>query len=356
MRVFITGICGFVGNAIATWLRLHDSTIHASGLDNFLRPGSETNRLRLKALGVTVQHGDVRQPSDFEDLPAADWIIDAAANPSVLAGVDGITSTRRLVEHNLLGTINVLEYGKRTRAGLVLLSTSRVYSLSALASLPMTVRDEAFCLNEQSTLPRGVSRRGVTTEFSTEPPVSLYGSTKLASEILALEYADTFHTPLWINRCAVLGGGGQFGTAEQGVFSYWIHAYAAKRPLRYIGFKGTGYQVRDLLHPEDLAALIFAQMKNTSAGSNRVLNVGGGPGNAISLARLTAWCSQHFGEHRVSSDPTPRPFDIPWFVTDSSQAAETFNWQPRRTLTSILDEIAEHARDNPSWLDMTSSV
>ncbi len=356
MKIFITGICGFVGNAIATRLRQHDSTIQISGLDNFLRPGSETNRLRLKALGVKVHHGDVRQPSDFEDLPSVDWIIDAAANPSVLAGVDGVTSTRRLVEHNLFGTVNVLEYCKRARAGLILLSTSRVYSISTLASLPMTVCDESFVLNEKAVLPRGVSRHGVTTEFSTEPPISLYGSTKLASEILAMEYAHAFHMPLWINRCGVLGGAGQFGTAEQGIFSYWIHAYAGKRPLRYIGFNGTGHQVRDVLHPEDLAALILAQIKSTAVEPNCVLNVGGGPDNAISLARLTSWCSQRFGKHAVTSDPTPRPFDIPWFVTDSSQAAKQFDWQPRRSLTSILDEIARHAKDNPSWLDMTGSV
>lgn len=356
MKVFITGICGFVGNATATWLRHNDSTIEVAGLDNFLRPGSETNRLRLKALGVTVHHGDVRQPSDFEDLPAADWVIDAAANPSVLAGVDGVTSTRRLTEHNLFGTINVLEYCKRTRAGLILLSTSRVYSISVLSSLPMIVREEAFCLNDKSALPSGVSQRGIDTAFSTSSPVSLYGSTKLASEILAMEYAESFHTPFWINRCAVLGGGGQFGTAEQGVFSYWIHAYSRKRPLRYIGFNGTGHQVRDVLHPDDLAALILAQVKNTGAGRNRVLNVGGGPDNAISLAQLSAWCSKQFGEHKVSADPTPRPFDIPWFVTNNAQATQQFNWRPRRTLASILDEIAKHAKDNPSWLDMTGSV
>jgi CDP-paratose 2-epimerase len=356
MKIFITGICGFVGNAIATWLRQYDSTIQVSGLDNFLRPGSETNRLRLKGLGVTVHHGDVRQPSDFEDLPSVDWIIDAAANPSVLAGVDGVTSTRRLVEHNLLGTVNVLEYCKRVRAGLILLSTSRVYSISALSSLPLVVRNDAFCLNDKANLPTGVSGRGINAGFSTQPPISLYGSTKLASEILSMEYAYNLHTPLWIDRCGVLGGAGQFGTAEQGIFSYWIHAYAGKRPLRYIGFNGTGHQVRDVLHPEDLAALVFAQMKSTAAEPNCVLNVGGGPDNAISLAQLSTWCSQQFGKHAVTSHPTARPFDIPWFVTDNAQATERFGWQPRRSLNSILDEIAKHAKDNPSWLDLTGSV
>jgi len=75
-----------------------------------MRPGSETNRLKLKRAGIRVIHGDVRQASDFETLPDVDWVIDAAANPSVMAGVDGRSSSRQLVEHNLCGTLNILEY------------------------------------------------------------------------------------------------------------------------------------------------------------------------------------------------------------------------------------------------------
>ena len=79
-------------------------------------------------------------------------------------------------------------------------------------------------------------------DFSTRAPISLYGSTKLAAEALALEYGDAFDFPVWINRCGVLAGAGQFGTPDQGIFSYWIHAHARRRPLRFIGFDGTGKQ------------------------------------------------------------------------------------------------------------------
>ena len=98
------------------------------------RPGSETNRLRLKELGIRFQHADLRQASDLTDLPGVDWVIDAAANPSVLAGVDGKSSTRQLYEHNLLGSLNILEYCRAKGAGLLLISSSRVYSTTALAA------------------------------------------------------------------------------------------------------------------------------------------------------------------------------------------------------------------------------
>src|SRR5204862_3268187 len=103
------------------------------GFDNFIRPGSESNRAELKKLGVKFFQGDLRAASDLETLPPVDWVIDAAANPSVLAGVDGRTSSRQLVEHNLGGTVNMLEFCKQHRAGFVLLSTSRVYSIPPLA-------------------------------------------------------------------------------------------------------------------------------------------------------------------------------------------------------------------------------
>ena len=78
------------------------------GIDNLARSGSETNRVSLKRLGVQLFHGDIRMTSDLETLPLVDWVIDAAAQPSVLAGRDGKTSSRQLLEHNLLGTINLL--------------------------------------------------------------------------------------------------------------------------------------------------------------------------------------------------------------------------------------------------------
>src|SRR6516162_6105544 len=137
MQVLITGVAGFVGSTIAHGLRESLAGIEVIGLDSFIRPGSETNRAALGRAGVRVIHADVRQASDFETLPAVDWVIDAAANPSVLAGVDGRTSSRQLVEHNLGGTVNVLEYCRQSGAGLILLSTSRVYSITALSSLPL---------------------------------------------------------------------------------------------------------------------------------------------------------------------------------------------------------------------------
>jgi len=354
MRLLITGICGFVGSSLANWFRERDHSCEIVGIDNLVRSGSETNRSVLRSREITFQHGDVRNASDFENLPAVDWVIDAAANPSVLAGVDNRSSSRQVIEHNLYGTVNLIEYCKRIGAGLVLLSTSRVYSIPALAALPLVQGKKAFEWDENAKPPVGASINGLTTEFSTSPPISLYGSTKLASEALALEYHYSFSFPVWINRCGVIAGAGQFGTAEQGIFSYWIHAYAQKRPQKYIGFDGAGRQVRDALHPDDLAELVSLQFEHSTESELRIFNVGGGAANAMSLAQLTEWCAERFGKHSIESDPTPRSFDAPWLVMDNAQATAELNWRPKRDLPSILNEIARHAERNPRWLDISS--
>jgi CDP-paratose 2-epimerase len=354
MKILITGVCGFAGSWLATALAERFENVRIAGLDNLSRAGSESNRAALRAAGVEFLHGDLRMRSDVDALPDCDWVVDAAANPSVLAGVDGHSSARQLGEHNLNGTMNVLEYCRERKAGLVLLSTSRVYSVKHLSTLPVAERDGAFVLDSESPLPEGVSGAGVEESFPVRQPISLYGATKLCSEIMAVEYGGAFQFPVWVNRCGNLAGAGQFGTAEQGIFSYWIHSHARRARLRYTGFGGHGYQVRDAFHPADLAELIYLQIKRGSPGAHEdsTYNAGGGASNSMSIAQLANWCDDRFGKHRPEADAAPRPFDIPWMVMDSRHAAGDFGWTPQRSLGSILDEIADHALEHPEWSEL----
>jgi CDP-paratose 2-epimerase len=357
MRILLSGVCGFVGSTLARAFAEAGAGHQLVGCDNFIRPGSETNRAELKRLGVKLFHGDLRLASDLECLPAVDWVIDAAANPSVLAGVDGRTSSRQLIEHNLGGTVNMLEYCKQHRAGFILLSTSRVYSISALAALPVEVRDHAFTLRPGGSPIPGAGPGGLTEEFSTQAPVSLYGATKLASEALALEYGETYQLPVFVNRCGVLAGAGQFGRADQGIFAYWINAWLRQRPLRYIGFGGHGHQVRDCLHPRDLLPALARQMSAPAlAAADRIANFSGGLASARSLRQLSDWCAAHLGPHTVGVDAAPRPFDIPWIVLDAAKAARLWQWQPATPTATILAEIAAHARAHPEWLETSAPL
>jgi CDP-paratose 2-epimerase len=353
MRILITGVCGFVGSALAECLLERMSGISVAGIDNLMRPGAETNRSRTERLGVQFVHGDLRSASDISGLPACDWVIDAAANPSVLAGLSGAGSSRRLFEHNLAALDNVLEYCREHKAGLLLLSSSRVYSIPALAAIPLREVNQAFAVNPAASLPSGLTMDGIGVDFPTSSPVSLYGATKLASEIMALEYGAAFDFPVWVTRCGVLAGAGQFGTPDQGIFAFWLNAHLRRRPMRYIGFNGAGFQTRDAFHPRDLAALLAAQMRTTRSDGQRIYTAGGGPQNAMSLAQLTAWCDERFGPHKPAADLTPRMYDIPWVAMDNTAAARDFDWKIEMPLPSILEGIAQHANEHPDWLDVS---
>lgn len=378
MKILLTGACGFVGSTLAAALQDHANpgSLEITGIDNYSRSGSWLNRETLAARGIRVLHGDLRHSSDLESLGPFDFVIDAAANPSVLAGMDGKSSSRQLVEHNLLSTINLLESCKAWNAGFILLSTSRVYSIPPLAALEVEVREHAYHPvfrpgSNQLPTPSEFGPKGITETFSTAPPVSLYGSTKLASETLALEYGESFGFPVWINRCGVMAGPRQFGKADQGIFAFWIHSWREGRSLRYIGFDGLGHQVRDCLHPRDLAPLILRQLGiapvpiRSDVNVPRVINLSGGRDSATSLRQLSDWCADRFPksptvqslpvrESEAPANITARPFDLPWVVLDSTIADSTWDWRPTTGIHSILEEIAAFAESNPSWIETSA--
>ena len=346
MRILITGGCGFVGSTVARELRACHPEYTIVGLDNFVREGSRGNRQPLERLGVRIEEGDIRLAADLERAGPVDWVIDCAAEPSVLAGVQGSVSSFGVMDHNLIGTIQLLEFCKQHRAGFILLSTSRVYSIKPLASLDVEVVEGGY--RPRQYLPKiGLTAAGISEQFPTSPPVSLYGASKLCSETLALEYADAFGFPVWINRCGVLAGAGQFGKADQGIFSFWIRSWRDSRPLRYIGFDGQGSQVRDCLHPKDLVPLLHRQLSGAqptpdeSSTDIRICNFAGGAANASSLAQLSGWCQTRFGQRDVASQREPRPYDLPWVVLDAGRAERLWGWRAITPLTDICAEIAD---------------
>ena len=234
--------------------------------------------------------------------------------------------------------------------------STRVYSIAPLIDLPVTIENEAYRPQLDSRSVAGLSSEGVADNFPTTPPISLYGATKLASELIALEYGDAFNLPIWINRCGVLAGAGQFGTPDQGIFAFWINSYLRRQPLKYIGFDGHGHQVRDCLHPRDVAALVWKQMKSPDRQVERIQNVGGGLASAMSLAQLSSWCAKRFGEHTVGRDSASRPYDVPWLVLDSATAKRQWDWQPTVGVEQILEEIAQHAQAHAEWLEISGGI
>lgn len=345
MRILITGVCGFVGSTFARLLAEEDPEYEIWGLDNFLRAGSRLNLQPLVSKGIKVIEGDIRCSADLAKIPKVDWVIDCAAEPSVLAGTGTGMGSYELLDHNLIGTIKILEFWKTHNAGFILMSTSRVYSITRLAKIPVHCKRRAY--HPTHYYPGiGLTKHGISEKFPTSPPASLYGTSKKCSEDLALEYAHTFGFPVWINRCGVLAGKGQFGKVDQGVFTFWIKSWKHQMPLKYIGYDGKGLQVRDCLHPQDLMPVIIAQLssikpKDPKDGMDvRICNFGGGLHNSCSLSQLSEWCGRLFGPREVGIELKLRKFDLPWIVLDSRRAKKLWGWNVKTSLEQILSEIA----------------
>lgn len=348
MRILITGGAGFVGSALARHFR------GAAGnsvvvLDNLRRRGSEGNATELAHLGIEFAHGDVRSPADLESLEGQfDVLVEASAEPSVQAGIGG--SPRYVLDTNLVGAINCLEFARNRCGGVVFLSSSRVYSIEPLAGLPLVESATRLDLQGTAATP-GASAAGISERFPTDTQRSYYGASKLAAELLCQEYAAHAKLPVVINRCGVIAGPGQFGKTDQGVFTLWVARHHFQRPLKYTGFGGKGLQVRDLLHPDDLCDLLDLQIGSWNKVSGETFNVGGGREGSVSLQEYTALCRAAVGhETAIAGDAATNPVDIPWYVTDHAKVTGLLGWSPCRRPKTIVGDIANWVRANEEGL------
>jgi CDP-paratose 2-epimerase len=337
-RVLITGGSGFVGSNLAIGLAERRPGWEIVAFDNLRRRGSELNLPRLRAAGIRFRHGDVRSPGDLQALERIDALVECSAEPSALAGVG--ESPDYLVQSNLLGAYHCLELARRDQAQVIFLSTSRVYPYGALDALPYREAPTRFEL---------VSGTGVAETFPLEGPRTLYGATKLAAEHLVTDYAAVAGLPTVIDRCGVIAGPWQMGKVDQGVFTYWVLAHLAGRPLRYIGYGGAGKQVRDLLHVEDLVELLDLQLGDPLRWAGRTVNVGGGREISLSLAETTQLCRELTGASvPIGAADEERPGDVRIYLTDASRLHSLSDWRPRRSAEDTLADIAAWVRENES--------
>lgn len=344
--VLVTGGAGFVGANLSIALAAQHEVV---ALDNLRRRGSELNLPRLRAAGVAFVHGDVREAEDLLGLGPVEAIVEASAEPSVMAGVGG--SPRYVLDTNLGGALNCLELARRDGAQLLFLSTSRVYPLGALGSVHLDEAPSRFELSDDQQLP-GVSRAGIDESFPLRGARTFYGASKLAAELLVAEYGAAYGIATAIDRCGVIAGPWQMGKADQGVFTHWLVCHHFRRPLRYIGYGGTGKQVRDLLHVDDLAELVTEQLGRPSDWDGATVNVGGGREVSLSLREATELCAELTGNRlEIGSEEQERPGDVPLYLSDCTALHERTDWRPRRDTGRIMEDIAAWVSDNEAELE-----
>jgi CDP-paratose 2-epimerase len=343
-RVLVTGGAGFVGANLALALASRRPGWELVALDNLRRRGSELNLPRLREVGVQFVHGDVRELSDLLALEQFEAVVECSAEPSALAGVRG--DTGYVVRSNLVGAYNCLELARRDAAQVVFLSTSRVYPFAALDRAAFREEETRFELEAAQEQP-GITGEGVSETFPLDGARTLYGATKLAAELLVMEYASMFGIRTVINRCGVIAGPWQMGKVDQGVFTHWLVSHYFGRPLSYIGYGGLGKQVRDLIHVDDLATLIEDQLERPEHWDAATVNVGGGRQFSLSLRETTEICAEVTGNRLdVAGSEGSRPGDVRIYLSDCARLYGLTDWRPERTPRRVIEDVFAWVRGN----------
>jgi CDP-paratose 2-epimerase len=348
MHILITGGAGFVGSNLAIYFKTKFPHYQITCIDNLKRRGSELNLSRLREYQIHFLHADIRNQEDLAEIEAFDCLIDASAEPSVLAGIT--SPIMQVVNNNLIGTVNCLELAKKHKASFIFLSTSRVYPIQTLESANFTELDTRFEWLDNQPF-KGLSSQGVNEDFPIKGSRSFYGATKLASELLIEEYNSLSGLKTVINRCGVITGPNQMGKVDQGVVVLWVARHFWQGKLGYFGYGGEGKQVRDILHIRDLSRLIDQQIHQIDKYNGEVFNVGGGKEISVSLSELTKICQEITGNTiEITSVPENRVADLRIYLTDNQKINNFANWKPEIKPKEIIQDIYHWIKDNEGSL------
>ncbi len=349
MKIVVTGGAGFVGSTLCLQLKAKYPAYEVVAFDNLKRRGSELNLADFQKNGIPFFHGDIRNNEDLLSLGSFDVLVEASAEPSVTAGLD--SDPTYVINNNLFGSINCFNACLKHKAKLIFLSTSRVYPIEWIENANFTEQETRFVFDENQTT-AGISPQGISEALSLEGARSFYGTTKLASELFIQEYSAFYGLQAAITRFGVIAGPRQMGKTDQGVVTLWMAKHYWNQSLKYIGYGGTGKQVRDILHVDDLVELIDLQIHQIEKFSGKIYNVGGGIENSASLLEMTQICEIITGNTiNIASEAVTRTADLRIFVTDNTKIETETGWKPKKSVETVFQDIYNWIKENEKQLE-----
>jgi CDP-paratose 2-epimerase len=351
--VLVTGACGLIGSEVCRYFARLGFEIH--GIDDnhraiFFGPEGDTSwtleGLKRDIAGYRHAALDIRDRDgvlELMDELRPDLIVHTAAQPSH----DRAASIPFLdFEVNALGTLHLLEAARRScpESPFIHMSTNKVYgdrpnriALQELATR-FDYADPAF-------------ENGINEDLSIDQSKhSLFGASKVASDVMVQEYGRYFHMPTCCLRGGCLTGPNHSGVELHGFLSFLIKCNLEEREYKIYGYKGK--QVRDNIHSEDVARFMFEFWKAPRVAE--VYNLGGGKGNACSILEAFQMAEQATGrtmrwryldENRIGDH-------ICYYSDLRKMKAHYPAWDVAKRLPQIFEEIAA------SWMnrDKTAKV
>jgi CDP-paratose 2-epimerase len=338
MKLLVTGSSGLIGSEVVSYFSALGWKVH--GVDNNMRadffgPQGDTrwNQGRLQERFASFQHHelDIRNRQAvlkcLQELKP-DMVVHTAAQPS-----HDLAASRPFddFDTNAVGTLNMLEATRLNvpEAVFVHMSTNKVYG-----DRPNTIRLKE--LETRWDYDDPAYQNGITEEFSIDQSKhSLFGASKVASDVLVQEYGRYFGMKCCALRGGCLTGPNHSGVELHGFLSYLIKCNLAGRQYKVFGYKGK--QVRDNIHSYDVVRFMHEFYMNPRCGE--VYNIGGGRENSVSILeafdRIAAISGNPMSWEYVDKN---REGDHICYISDLSKMKSHY---PRWGITKSLDEVFE---------------
>jgi CDP-paratose 2-epimerase len=346
--VLITGGAGFIGSNLAK--RLLTDGHRVILFDNLSRPNVGKNVEWLRGAHgdrVELVAADVREPM------ALSWAVRRSSAVFHLAAQVAVTTSLQDPSAdfaiNAGGTLNVLETVRALddRPPVFFTSTNKVYG--ALEDVPLKRTGNRYEPRAAELASHGVSEQR-PLDFH-----SPYGCSKGTADQYVLDYARCFDLSTVVFRMSCIYGPRQFGTEDQGWVAHFFLRALAGEPITLYG---DGLQVRDILFVEDLVEAFLAARRGMSRLSGQAFNVGGGPGNTVSLVELLDLMTEVLGKRPRTTSEGWRIGDQKYYVSDFTKLSRATGWSPRvpvregvRRLAHWLQTLRDGARPGAAQVE-----
>ncbi|NWF91193.1 MAG: NAD-dependent epimerase/dehydratase family protein [Ignavibacteriaceae bacterium] len=337
-RIVVTGGAGFIGSHAAESFAARGYSVVV--VDNLSRgrllrredPNANFNWDYLGRISnVERIRADIRDPGVMDlALRDADAVLHAAAQTAVTTStVDPETDFLS----NALGTFRVLEAARLSprRPTVLYCSTNKVYGAN-VNRVPLQEAKDRYLF-------AGEYERGIPEDYGIDLcEHTPYGCSKLAGDLYAQDYGHLYGLRVGVFRMSCIYGTRQFGMEDQGWVAWFVLASIVGAPLTLFG---DGRQVRDLLWVDDLirAYELFLE-RGPQVG---VYNMGGGPGNTLSLLELLELLRGHLGRPIRCAYGPWRPSDQKVYISSIEKARRELGWEPVVSPTEGVARLTQWA-------------
>lgn len=314
----ITGGAGFVGSNLADRLLSDGQAVRI--VDNLSRPGVERNLEWLRERhGSRFEFVPIDLRNIFELEPTVRGVRRIFHLAAQVAVTTSLRDPLRDFQINLRGTLNLLEAARRQPRvpAIIFASTNKVYG--GLPDVGLERVGQCYLPEDEHLRRNGISE---TRNLDFHSP---YGCSKGGADQYLLDYARCMGVPSVVFRMSCIYGPRQFGTEDQGWVAHFLIRALQGQPITLYG---EGTQVRDVLFVDDLINAFQLAAGRIDELSGKAFNIGGGPGNTVSLLEMVDLIGDLQGKRPELKFDDWRPGDQRYYCSDVRRFAGATGWHP----------------------------